>query len=96
MRCAPPSRGGRGYAVCDRSGMLVPAEDRVFDHRAGSVRPRSADVTAGFGTMHPRDEIDLPDGPDPMPIEDARPVPVIEPTGTIHDAELERRLREGR
>jgi hypothetical protein len=95
MRFTPPPRDGRGYAVCDRSGQLTPAEDRVDDFRGGAVRPASADRTPGFGTRHPQDvyQPDLGDG-DPTPIEDPRPEPAILPSWSLSDAERERKLRD--
>lgn len=94
MRFSPPSRGGLGYAQCDRSGFLVPAEDRVEDIRGGLVRPQSADITPGFGTHHPSEVYQAPEGPDPVPIQDASYPPVIEASTTVHDIERERRLRD--
>ena len=95
MRFTKPSRGGLGYAVCDRTGFLVPAEDRIEDVRGGLVRPESADLTPGFGTRHPQDVRQVPSGePDPAPIPNARPEPAIMPSTTVSDAERERRLRD--
>lgn len=97
MKLAPPSRRGKGYAVCDRTGGLVPAEERTRDVRGGMVRRQSADTTPGFGTRHPVDVRRVPITADPKPIMDARPgEPEIyaEEIG-LTDQERERRLREG-
>lgn len=100
MRLGPPSRGGKGYAICDRSGHVVPAEQRVRDHRAGLVAARHADTTPGFGTLHPVERFRMPEGPDPRPIADPRPQrAVIEPSAAdrfITDQERLAALREGR
>jgi hypothetical protein len=94
MRFTKPPRDGLGYAYCDRSGQLVPAEQRIEDFRGGSVRPQSADRTPGFGTRHPSDVWQPDLGQDPVPIDDARPQPDVMPSWTEHDAERERQLRD--
>lgn len=95
MKLAPPSRQGLGYAICDRTGAPVPAEERIKDVRGGMVRRQSADQTSGFGTRHPIDVRRVPITPDPRPIRDARPEEAeiwAEDLGT--DQERERALRE--
>jgi hypothetical protein len=94
MRFTKPPRDGKGYAVCDRSGQLTPAEDRVDDFRGGMVRPDSADRTPGFGTRHPQDAYQPSFEPDPTPIEDPRPEPGVMPSWRLSDAAREQKLRD--
>jgi|KBSMisStaDraftv2_1062788.scaffolds.fasta_scaffold2985061_2 hypothetical protein len=94
MRFTKPSRDGRGYAYCDRSGLLTEAEERVDDFRGGTVRPESADLTPGFGTRHPSDVYQPSFDADPEPIDNPRPEPGVMPSWTLSDAERERKLRD--
>jgi hypothetical protein len=94
MRFTKPSRDGRGWAVCDRSGMLTEPESRVDDYRGGAVRPESADRSPGFGTRHPQDVYQPDFGTDPTPIDDPRPEPAVMPSWQLSDAERERKLRD--
>jgi hypothetical protein len=97
MKFSPPARGGKGYATCDATGFPVPAENRVQDVRQGKVETKRADAWPGFGTEHPLDKFAADIGGDPTAIDDARPVPVIQPSAAdlgLTDQERERRLRE--
>ena len=66
-------RCGRGARIDDASGFLRPAHDVVRDVRQGLVSRDTADLTPGFGTMHPQDARRPPSTDDPRSIRDARP-----------------------
>lgn len=90
------SSDGRGLAVCDMTGQICDASDRVWDPRHGYVATRDADLSSGFGTWHPRDRIGLGRLDDPKPIHNARSADVIEPSKQdlgIADAAVLAKLR---
>ncbi len=73
MRLGRRSADNRGIAICDRTGLVCDASQRVRDVRGGWVRPEDADITPGFGTWHPRDHPRYGRLSDPTPIPNARP-----------------------
>lgn len=66
-------RNGRGARICDASGFLRPARDVVRDARQGLTSKDFADLTPGFGTLHPQDARRPPPTDDPRGIQAARP-----------------------
>lgn len=74
----PPFNQGRGWVTCDRSGGTFPAQEMVWDERGGRVHRSYADVTPGYGTMHPRDLPPPIYDADPKPIPNARPAPDVD------------------
>lgn len=93
-------RKGVGLKECDASGFLRHADEGfIKDVRQGMVLTEHADLTAGFGTNHPQDRVQLGQLSDPTPIRAARPDDKSNFSKSdliISDKEIELSIQEGR
>lgn len=94
-----PKPTGKGIKRCEASGFLRPVGQQIQDVRQGEVAREFADITAGFGTNHPQDRVQLGELSDPSPIYQARPANdqnLSKEDLMISDQEVELSIREGR
>lgn len=100
--CYPRHLGkptGKGIKTCDASGFVRTTGRQIKDIRQGLVSKEFADVTPGFGTRHPQDNVRLGVLDDPYPIRNARPKDdqnLSKQDLAISDQEIAASIREGR
>jgi len=89
---------GRGYLQCARSGQLRKPKDMIRNHDGQMIAREFADITPGFGTLHPQDRNQAYTGGDPTTVENATGVTeeLTKEDMSISDAEIEASIRENR
>ncbi len=101
-RCYPRHLGqptGKGLKECEASGFIRRKNDIMDDVRQGQVSKEFADKTAGFGTRHPQDVVQLGVLDDPKPVEKSVPPDnknLSKADLSISDQEIKASIIEGR